>query len=286
MASSVPNKVFLIPEILEMILLETDTRTLLTSAQRVCHKWHCLIKQSTALQAALFFKPVKYTLPRGVSAIRNPFLTDDIWPWFCAKYVHRFKAPPVEGGVKIAQIDDEYSERFAREGASWKRMLFQQPPRSCIGLVEKLAKKNGNMLDGPAYTEVHVRPNGDDLRIGDLVYPCGWYYTHFIHPLPNDGLLWFGNIYGDEYFADFPYVRGYRQEIEDHGDISQRQVAHAISTYLRDCDAVFFILECSRFRGEYIDSRYDSGKNLRYWLRDMNGVIVAGQKRILMNTGE
>ncbi|KAJ5426327.1 ABC transporter atnG [Penicillium sp. CMV-2018d] len=57
MASSQPHKAFLITEILELILLETDTRTLLTSAQRVCRKWHFLIQDSSDLQAALFFKP-------------------------------------------------------------------------------------------------------------------------------------------------------------------------------------------------------------------------------------
>lgn len=140
MASSEPHRIFLITEILEMILLKTDIRTLLTSAQRVCRKWHSLIKCSTDLQAALFFKPVRYVLPRGVLGIRNPLLTDCIWPWFCGRHALEWGAPPMEGEVKIPRSDPQDNERFFRKGASWKRMLFQQPPRSCIGLVEKDGK--------------------------------------------------------------------------------------------------------------------------------------------------
>lgn len=78
MASSGPHKVFLVTEILEMILLETDMRTLLTSAQRVCCKWRSLLEYSSDLQAALFFKPDKFRLPRGKPGIRNPLLADSI----------------------------------------------------------------------------------------------------------------------------------------------------------------------------------------------------------------
>lgn len=71
MASSGPHIVFLITEILELILLETDMRTLLTAVKRVCHKWRYLIRHLSNLQATIFFRPVKYTLPRGTPGIHN-----------------------------------------------------------------------------------------------------------------------------------------------------------------------------------------------------------------------
>jgi hypothetical protein len=142
-------------------------------------------------------------------------------------------------------------------------------------------EKDGKAVDGPAYTEVHVRPDGDHLRIGDMVYPSGW-DEYFIHPLPEDGLLWFGGIKPDEYFEMFPYTKEIPQEIEEHGEIPQSQVACATSIYLRDCDVVFFTLECSRFRGEYINNTYMTGTRLRDWLYAMNGILVTGQISIPM----
>ncbi|OJJ30464.1 hypothetical protein ASPWEDRAFT_46060 [Aspergillus wentii DTO 134E9] len=65
MAQGTLHKAFLIPEILENILLHTDMCTLLTSAQRVCHHWHNLITESHNLQAALFFKPTKRKFQEG-----------------------------------------------------------------------------------------------------------------------------------------------------------------------------------------------------------------------------
>lgn len=49
-----PSKVFLITEVLEIILLTTDMRTLLLS-QRVCRRWRNLIQGSHYLRAALFW---------------------------------------------------------------------------------------------------------------------------------------------------------------------------------------------------------------------------------------
>ncbi|KAJ5554603.1 hypothetical protein N7513_004562 [Penicillium frequentans] len=51
------TKVFTTPELLEIILLHLDTRTLLVSAQLVCQTWTVLIQSSPAIQRALFFRP-------------------------------------------------------------------------------------------------------------------------------------------------------------------------------------------------------------------------------------
>lgn len=281
MASSGRHNVFLVTEILETILLQTDIHALLTSAQRVCRKWRGLIKYSTDLQGALFFKPVKYSLPRGVPGIRNPLLADSIWPWFCARHANKWGAPPVEGGAKIPLLDFHDSERFFRKGASWKRMLFQQPPRSCIGLVEK----DGKAVDGPAYTEFKVQPDGDYLRIGDMVRPCSEMFCVRIHPLPEEGLLWFGMMHTPEDVKRKPLLlRGWLLTDAQHGEIPQSQVVYATSKYLRDCDVVFFTLECGRARGQYV-GEYDynnTAVQLDKWLRDMRRSLVPGHISIPM----
>lgn len=241
-----PHKIFLIPEILKMILVQTDMQTLLTSAQRVCHQWHTLIQDSADLQAALFFKPVRYTLPHGTPGIRNPLLAKYIWPWFCSTRAQRYGAPPVEGGAKLPLIDHRNDKRFRRKEASWVRMLFQQPPRSCIGLVEK----DGGVVNGPAYTEVRLNIHGDDLRIGDIVYPAPLSRA-YIHPLPEEGLIWWGDVHTDEDLKEYPGLNAYRDGVEIHGEIHRSQVTYATSIYLRDCDIVLFTLHCAPARGRH-----------------------------------
>lgn len=51
-------KVLTTTELLEIILLHLDTRTLLISAGRVCQTWKVLIQTSPTIQQALFFRPV------------------------------------------------------------------------------------------------------------------------------------------------------------------------------------------------------------------------------------
>jgi hypothetical protein len=50
-------KVLTTTELLEIILIHLDTRTLLVSAQRVCQTWKVLIQTSPTIQQALFFRP-------------------------------------------------------------------------------------------------------------------------------------------------------------------------------------------------------------------------------------
>ncbi|KAJ5423597.1 hypothetical protein N7491_008813 [Penicillium cf. griseofulvum] len=257
MSSFEPHRIFLITEILELILLETDTRTLLASAQRVCRKWHSLIQDSSDLQAALFFKPVNYTLPRGTPGIRNPLLQECIWPWFCARQARNWKAPPVEGGVKIPQIDPQ------RDGWSLSpkrcKLETNQPPRSCIGFIEK----DGKVINGSAYTEVKVQPRGgqDHLRLGDVMLPYNKILSE-VHPLPDEGLLWHGFIRKKE-LERYAWESHYPTDDEKYGEIPRSQVAYA-TKYLRDCDIAFFILECGRIRGQWV-SEYGTVM-LHFWL--------------------
>ena len=264
-----PHKIFLITEILELILLETDMRTLLTSAQRVCHKWHSLIQHSSDLQAALFLKPSKYTLPRGILGLRNPLLEETIWPWFCAKQARVYRAPPVEGGAQIPPMDPQYDQIFLREEASWKRMLFQQPPRSSIGILEKATH---------TYTEVKVQPEGDHLRINDIMGPWKG-ILEYIHPLVEDGIFWFGDV-PDFVFLEKIGLRGYLESVE-YGEIPKSQVVYATSVCLKDCDVVLFNLQCGFIRGDFDDYRW-SFRLLNYWLHKLQRTFVPGQMCIPM----
>jgi hypothetical protein len=168
-------------------------------------------------------------------------------------------------------------------------MLFQQPPRSCIGLVEK----DGKAVDGPAYTEVKVWPYGDYLRIGDMIYPCenGHHYypdevpgrCSLFHPLPEDGLLWFGFVLTEEQRSE-PW---YAPASVEYWEIPQSQVVYATSNYLRNCDVVFFTLECGRARNQFVSEyAYNCvAAALDRWLRAMRMSLVPGQIYIPMLVG-
>lgn len=138
----VTTPVLATPEILEMILLQTDMRTLLTSAQRVCRAWLHLITKSPSIQKALFFTPMKDS-DRGSDTKRiNPLLADAFAPIF----------PPKDGSEKhkfdFSNLnwtkDPSSMARFVRKDASWRRMLVQQPPLPELGLFNLYHARGGD----------------------------------------------------------------------------------------------------------------------------------------------
>ncbi|KAI9927502.1 hypothetical protein ASPWEDRAFT_175982 [Aspergillus wentii DTO 134E9] len=140
-----------IPELIELILLNLDTRTLLTSAQRVCHQWHKIIANSKPLQQALFFEPTEEEHDKpNQKRIRNPFI-EKIWPQLFTQ-LGAFNQKKDEGN------------KYLRESASWRRMLIQQPPTSKITVVNPVnsskfikekAKHYGEVCYG-AHLRMHV----------------------------------------------------------------------------------------------------------------------------------
>ncbi|PYH32459.1 F-box protein [Aspergillus neoniger CBS 115656] len=124
-----------IPELLEMILLQLDMRTLLVSAQRVCRAWHTLIKDSSSLQTLLFFKPATDPFPTELRARElvedNPLLSY-IWHEFWRKRVSTSSV-----NLNLPQLDPQRQNVFLREEASWRQMLLRQPPVSLMAVVEK-----------------------------------------------------------------------------------------------------------------------------------------------------
>src|SRR5437879_630808 len=54
---SLKERVLSTAELLELILLQLDLRTLLTAAQRTCRYWKTLIRDSPSLQKYLFLMP-------------------------------------------------------------------------------------------------------------------------------------------------------------------------------------------------------------------------------------
>ncbi|KAJ5937790.1 hypothetical protein N7454_004132 [Penicillium verhagenii] len=112
-------------EILEMILLQTDMRTLLASAQRVCHKWADLIAHSPSIQKTLFFTPIQESEWGTGIKIFNPILTKTIDSSF------PFKNEPEDWenfALSAFMMIKDHSgvAAFTRKDASWRKMLADQ----------------------------------------------------------------------------------------------------------------------------------------------------------------
>ncbi|KAE8134961.1 hypothetical protein BDV38DRAFT_285346 [Aspergillus pseudotamarii] len=133
-----PHKIFLIPEILEQILLQTAPQTLLTSAQRTSQAWHNLITTSPKLQETLFFRPEQPpTLNNKTHRTLNPLLAPKIWPHLFRKRLNSqttTTTTTTNYGYSLPAVDPLEEELYLRPGASWRRMLVQQPPTSSISV--------------------------------------------------------------------------------------------------------------------------------------------------------
>ncbi|KAK6819927.1 hypothetical protein RU639_007032 [Aspergillus parasiticus] len=141
------HMLFHLVETLEQILLETDTRTLLTSAQLVCHKWHKAIKWSPRIQSALFFNP---SLNLHHPRITNPFVRE---------IIGKFPALTAEPCL-------------LRPEASWRKMLPQQPPVSFIKIRHAHSKYNDDVVE--------ITPVGE-LRMQHLADAMGSYETRVLY---------------------------------------------------------------------------------------------------------
>lgn len=180
-AQAAATAVLVIPELLAQILACMDMQTLLL-AQRVSRTWHAVITETPALQERLFFNAVLADKPEDVTdlSIRsiNPLLSNKFPTFFPPHQVH----PPVTHyDLRHMHIDDppfgfmdgklatkKSREVFLRKGASWRRMLVQQPACMKLGFIEH----SGVAEQSYRKALVDCQPS-QGLRMGqlyDLVY--------------------------------------------------------------------------------------------------------------------
>ena len=144
---TVRDYVLRITELLELILLQLDMRTLLIS-QRVCRKWNSLIRTSSNIQETLFFKPV---IPGSVpTKVQNPLLAEVFPPFFIK----------MKGRISMNSFDmvkhPEKQRAYLRPEASWRRMLVQQPPAYQLGCYSSSVSGMGI---SSSYRELPVSSN-------------------------------------------------------------------------------------------------------------------------------
>ncbi|KAJ5181095.1 hypothetical protein N7491_000650 [Penicillium cf. griseofulvum] len=151
-------------EVLENILLYLDFKSILTSAQRVCHSWQDLISTSPSLQKQLFFRPDWARKDKE----RNPLLAEIFPGWFP-------DLPTSEKQCADLHIKDHGIEigPDATE-SSWNRMLIQQTPIINIICFILSSSRGGTLLSGPYTTtgedsRAHWFSVSDPLRVSDLL---------------------------------------------------------------------------------------------------------------------
>lgn len=114
------------PEILESSLLFVDQRTLLTSAQRVCRLWRELIAASPLIQEQLFLRPAREQRIRTM----NPLLAEKFPDWFPHTVDQNSSFMPFTP-QRLEAYELAHKDRnaaFKYQGATWRKMLPQQPP--------------------------------------------------------------------------------------------------------------------------------------------------------------
>ncbi|KAI0140831.1 hypothetical protein BJ166DRAFT_112663 [Pestalotiopsis sp. NC0098] len=133
-------------ELLELILLQVDQRSLLTSAQRTCRGFYDLVCTSPCLQAHLFFSPRRADLWDGLQM--NPLIGDVLpvrlsssrlmkkgrrfyWDRSCPDgpdvYQSHCESHSLAVCATPSRCKHQIDAAFCRPDASWRRMLLVQP---------------------------------------------------------------------------------------------------------------------------------------------------------------
>ncbi|KAF7180673.1 hypothetical protein CNMCM7691_009964 [Aspergillus felis] len=167
MASST-HAAFGIPEVLEMILLNLDMRTLLC-IQRTCRSWLSIIRDSSPIQKALYFTPIENTPDQ--EKVQNPLLVEAFPAIFKLVDPDNPEDDYEYDEPTLAAFDMMKSSSklaaYLRPEASWRRMLLQQPP-VCNFEVYFYATNAFGFTH--TFFEVPEDPRGfaDGLRMGDF----------------------------------------------------------------------------------------------------------------------
>jgi len=163
-------------EILEKILLSLDLKSILTSAQSVCHSWHDLISTSPSLQKHLYFQPDWNRKNKH----RNPLLAPLFPGWFPLTDPQPGQALEEHGMLysdflgqrhdfeSLALAQPDRNLFFMDKDASWRRMLIQQPPILDLAIFRARCNRGGTFLTGPHIQQLPQETNQDKKSVKDL----------------------------------------------------------------------------------------------------------------------
>lgn len=175
-------------EILEMVLLNLEMKDLLVNSQRVCRKWTACIQGSPRLQQELFMLPAREDSPRVI----NPLLAEQFPFWFQTRGC---TYPPADE-YSLKSFLSNRKDSILQPGASWRRMLIQQPPITSLGWLEIYDTDYDPTFDADTYSfRQWYLPFPEGVRMSsfydmavdpvggpdDMVFHAIW----ALEPLPN-----------------------------------------------------------------------------------------------------
>ncbi|KAF9880356.1 hypothetical protein CkaCkLH20_02310 [Colletotrichum karsti] len=203
------DEVFAIPELLERIILHLDIRTILTRAQLVNRTWKTVIEESNCIQQKLFFKPIVARRVEDVTQnrVKNPLLKSIFSAWFEERRDYSTESP-------FEFLLTPKRDAFLRKGASWRRMLVQQPACPKLGLIQKYPTHFlSNMKFASAVLD-YSREDGSvaGVRMGamyDLVYRIMAHRTSKC----GMGILWRQPETEPAELEKYYYVRGQHEVV-------------------------------------------------------------------------
>ncbi|KAL4964435.1 F-box protein [Aspergillus stella-maris] len=153
-----PSRLFFTPELLQIVFLQTDFRTILT-CQRVCRFWKEFVLASRKLQETVFMRPIPWNTEHGQRRHKpklNPLIP-------CQPYaIKNYQPLP---GLEFTKPTDAWQ----REEASWRRMLVTQPPWKYIRIMEAEPRgpnRNSKMQLRATCLKLDLKHREDDSKSG------------------------------------------------------------------------------------------------------------------------
>ncbi|KAF2231800.1 hypothetical protein EV356DRAFT_518185 [Viridothelium virens] len=212
-------RVLAIDELLLEVLKRLDPLSLLR-CQRINRRWKAIIDTELSLQQTLFFKPqlissTKDSQGRKSPGRLNPLLFKAFPGWFNSPGHVLFVAPESFSWIK----DDVRRDAYLCPEASWRRMLFCQPPIrtvriDTISYVRPTLDSSGLSRFDPELSDE------DGIQMGPL-YDSTWMQAvhharrtsrdHHPAPRPGFSIWWCGEEIGIQRVCEFYELRW------DHG---------------------------------------------------------------------
>lgn len=153
-----------IPELLEVVLLQLDNRTLLTSANRVSRDWNELIQTSPQIQQKLFFRPAA-DAPTKDGADRPSILLNPLLHQHISKMLYE----DTMGSPSAADDDMQARAVYRCANASWRKMLLASKGVKELG-IWKVDMGSHLQLGFDNYAETKLCASEDGLwRMEDLL---------------------------------------------------------------------------------------------------------------------
>lgn len=192
------SAVFATVELLEYILVHLPMLDLLTNAQRVNRHWKGTIKGSPCLQRKLYLQPeLQEKGFLDCDRVANPLL-EDVVPFCYQQHPDVLNYQMLDlTGLEVFSIFSNTNRKsaFLCPKASWRLMLFSQPPPLRLGLWKSYPEPGDLPRNQDSRQSFKIQTFPQGLRMGTLydrfveLMSSSEYATTMIHSMPRNGFF-------------------------------------------------------------------------------------------------